>query len=230
MRKAIILCSGGLDSVVTAHYVKKKLKYKKMTILFFDYGQRSLSAEKKYSKICARNLGAEFVKIKVRGLEKISASLINSTKKAKKISTRELKDTSEESKKWYVPCRNIIFASYAMALADSFYKKEKIRGDIIFGFKCEGKESYPDATEDFVHEINKVARTSSESSPQIIAPLIKLDKEEVIKIGSQLKVDFSETFSCYVGTRIHCGTCLACKLRQQGFYWAGVEDNTKYCG
>ena len=59
--KAIIICSGGLDSVVTGFYAKYKLKYEELKIIFFDYGQRSLLEERKFSKICAKNLDAEFI-------------------------------------------------------------------------------------------------------------------------------------------------------------------------
>ena len=63
---------------------------------------------------------------------------------------------------------------------------------------------------------------------KIIAPLIKKDKEEVVLLGKKLGVKFKETFSCYVGKGKHCGVCLACRLRQEGFYWANVRDPTKY--
>src|SRR3989344_8912856 len=100
MKNAIILCSGGLDSVVTAYYVKKKLNYKKLIILFFDYSQRTLKQEKKYSKLCSQDLNAEFEEIKLKWLGKISNSLLNKKNKLNKIAKKQLKNTKKESDKF----------------------------------------------------------------------------------------------------------------------------------
>jgi len=230
MKNAIILCSGGLDSVVTSYYVKKKLKYEKIKILFFDYNQRTLEQERKASKFCSSKLNAEFIEIKLDWLGKISTSLINSDKKAKKISKDDLKDTKEESNKYYVPFRNGIFLSYAISLADSLFFKDKEVWDIFVGFKNEGKEAFPDTTPEFVEKANKL-REVSQVKGEIVAPLIEKDKEDIINLGKELNIDLSKTYSCYIGVKgnmKHCGTCLACCLRKEGFYWAGVKDETEY--
>jgi 7-cyano-7-deazaguanine synthase len=229
MRKAIILCSGGLDSVTTAYYVKNKLNYKKITILFFDYGQRSVNQERKCSKLCAKKLRAEFKEIKLKWLGEISNSLINTKGKIKNLNKKDLKNTSEESKKYYVPCRNTIFLTYALALAETDYVKSKIASDIFVGFKCEGNESYPDTTEEFVDEMNRLSKTGCSHKFEIKAPLIKKDKEDIILLGKKLGVDFKHTFSCYAPKNgKQCGYCLACKLRKAGFYWAGIRDESDY--
>jgi len=233
MKNAIILCSGGLDSVTTAHLAKKKLGYKNIIILFFDYGQRSLKIERKLSKTCARDIGAVFEEVKLDWLEKISGSLIN---KKQGLSKREyvlnpsLKNTQKESKKFYVPCRNTLFISYALALAESLYIKNKKIYDIVLGFKCEGKDSYPDTTPEFLKEMNRLSKISCSKSFSIIAPLIKMDKEDIVMLGKSLGVNFKKTFSCYTNNKIHCGKCLACRLRKAGFYWANIKDPTRYIG
>ena len=228
-KSAIILCSGGLDSVVTAFYVNKQLEYQKITILFFNYGQKSLEQERKCSSLCANHIGAEFIEIKLDWLDKISNSLINKDGKVKKLNRKDLKDTCKESQKFYVPCRNTLFLTYALALADSNYRKNKEDCDIFVGFKCEGKENYPDTTIVFVKTMNNLSSVSCEGKFQIRAPLIKKDKEDVIKLGEKLEVNFKDTFSCYVPiNNHHCGYCLACKLRQEGFYWANLKDPTVY--
>lgn len=228
MKKAIVLCSGGLDSVVTAHYVKKRLKYKKIIILFFDYGQKALEQERKMSKICAVDLQGGFKEVKLKELGDLSNSLINKTRELKKLSRRDLKDTRKESEKWYVPCRNLIFLSYALALTETEFSKSGEIYDIFVGFKNDGKESFPDATSTFVKKINSLSREICKRSFKIFVPLIKKDKEEIILLGKELNVDFTKTFSCYVGKEKHCGVCLACKLRQEGFYWANAKDPTNY--
>ena len=231
MKQAIILCSGGMDSVVTSNYVRKKLKnkYGRIIVLFFDYGQRTLLWERKASKKCALDIHAEFKEIKLNELKKISTSLINSNKKARKVSRNELKDTKEESLKYYVPARNTMFLIYALAIAESDFVKFKRKSDIFVGFKNEGRESYPDTTQKFVNQINKLQKQAVIGTFKIIAPLIKKDKEDIVKLGEKLNVRLENTYSCYVGSKdAHCGYCLSCRLRQEGFYWSGIKDKTKY--
>jgi 7-cyano-7-deazaguanine synthase len=245
MRNAIILCSGGLDSVTCAYYVrnavergisehpknpakkqrgffdvKNNLRYRKIFILFFNYGQKSLASERRASKKCAKKLNARFREIKLGWLGKISNSMIN--KKGKINEVKNLKDTKKESDKFYVPCRNTVFIASAMSFAESLGG-----GDIFLGFKNEGKEPFPDSTAKFVGEMNKLAKISTKSKIKIIAPLIKMDKEDIILLGKNLGIDFKDTHSCYAGN-LACGKCLACKLRKSGFYWANIDDETEY--
>jgi 7-cyano-7-deazaguanine synthase len=226
MKKAIVLCSGGIDSVTMAYYVKINLKYSRIKILFFDYGQRSLKKEEILSRRCSDNLNADFIKIKLKWLGNISGSLINKYEKLKKY--RCLSNTKKEGGKFYVPCRNTIFLTYALALAESEYIKNKSINDIFIGFKCEGKESYPDTTKGFVKEINKISKISCNYPFIINAPLINKDKEDIIILGNKLGVYYKDTYSCYVSDKRHCGICLACRLRKAGFYWSGIKDPTKY--
>lgn len=230
MENAIILCSGGLDSVVTAYYAQKKLGYKKIILLFFNYGQRTLNEERIASKKCAERLRAEFHEAKLEELGNISGSLINNNKKPRKIKRKELKNTRRESEKYYVPFRNAVFLSHAIAFSDALKLKNKESYDIFVGFKCEGKEAYPDTTQEFVNAMNKLIKFSSNANGKIIAPLIKKDKEDIVLLGKKLGVNLEDTFSCYAGSKNgkHCGTCLSCRLRREGFYWANVKDDTSY--
>ena len=113
-----------------------------------------------------------------------------------------------------------------IAEAESIKKKGKV--DIFVGFKCEGKEGYPDASKKFVKKMNELSSVGCSKKIKIISPLIKKDKEDIISLGERLGVNFKNTFTCYIGKRKHCGYCLACKLRQAGFYWAHLHDPTKY--
>ena len=226
MKNAIVLCSGGIDSVVTANYVKKNLKYDKITLLFFDYGQRGLVPERKYSKKCSKDLRAEFYDINLDFLSKLSESIINvKSKKFNKISRSDLKNSKVEGNKYYVPYRNSIFLVSAMALAEKLFEDGK--GDIFVGFQSEGVEAYPDTTQEFVNSINDLAK-KGKFNGKIFSPLIKMDKNEIVKIGEKLKVDFRDTFSCYTSNLVQCGVCLSCRLRQEAFYWANILDPSKY--
>jgi len=226
MKNAIIICSGGLDSVVTAHYAKKKLNYDNLIILFFNYNQKPLLSERDCAVKCSKELKAKFIEIKLPELAKLSSSLINIKGKSKKLSIKDLKDTKEQSRKFYVPFRNGLFTSYALALADSLFIKEKKSFNIFLGFKCEGNNPFPDTTLEFVNEMNKIAK-STESKPEIKAPLINKDKEDIVNLAVKLGVNIKDTHSCYINNK-HCGVCLACTLRKAGFYWANQKDRTKY--
>jgi 7-cyano-7-deazaguanine synthase len=232
IKNAIILCSGGLDSATTAHYAKKKLDYNKMIVLFFDYEQRTLSQERSSAKKIARELGSEFIEISVPELANISTSLINKRGKANKITREDLKDSKEESLKYYVPCRNIIFLTYALALAESLEINNKNEiWDILTGFKCEGAEAYPDTTKKFVRKMNSLKNAATSIKGKIISPIINLDKEDIVVLANKLGLKAEDTYSCYIGVenkKEHCGTCLACRLRQEAFYWANIADKTRY--
>ena len=228
MRKAIILCSGGLDSVTTAYHVKNSLSYNSLMILFFNYNQKSIKRERELSRKTASKLKAKFMEIKLPELSNISNSLINKKGKVAKLSLNDLKDTKSESSKWYVPQRNLTFITYALAMADSLFIKNKEKSDVFLGFKCEGSDSYPDTTKEFLSAVNTLSKVSSVSQAKIIAPLIDKDKEDIILLGKKLGINFKDTFSCYTGKNTHCGQCLACRLRQEGFYWANIRDPTEY--
>ncbi|MEK6914103.1 MAG: 7-cyano-7-deazaguanine synthase [Nanoarchaeota archaeon] len=218
MRKAVILCSGGLDSVVMANYIRNKLIYNKLIILFFDYNQNSLNSERRSSKKTAKEIKADFLEIKINLIDN---SNLTNKKKINKINIKDLKNSYNESRKFYVSNRNGIFLSYAISLAD------KLKGaDIFVGFNSEGNEAYPDANIKFIKEMNNLMKLL-DIKGHIKSPFINKDKDEIVKLGKKLNVNINETFSCYVSNK-HCGVCLACRLRQEAFYWANIKDNTKY--
>lgn len=229
MRKnAIVLCSGGLDSVTTAFYVKKILRYPTIEILFFNYKQRNLLKERAASKYCAKILKANWQEIALPFLTKFSNSLLHKSSVPSKLDRCSLNNTKKESEKWYVPMRNLIFLSAALSYADFLYSKDKKKSDIFVGFKCEGKESYPDTTPLFIKEINSLSKISTSAKSRVIAPLIRKDKEDIVILAKKLNVPIEKTWSCYLSYRKQCGTCLACLLRKEGFYWANQKDDTLY--
>jgi len=151
MKPAIVLCSGGLDSVAAAFVARKKLKYRDIIILFFNYGQLSLNQERKASRFCAKSINSEFVEVKIPELKKLAlAPLVQKRAMPKETS---LKNTKAESKHWYLPWRNLVFLSYAMSYAEAQYIKNAQVCDIIVGFKSEGNEPYPDASSKFIRQL-----------------------------------------------------------------------------
>ena len=221
----MVLCSGGLDSVVVAYSIKNK--YRKLKLLFFDYGQRALKEEEKCVREISKKLNSDFEKIKLPWLGKISTAMLNREGEFKSTIEKDL-EKKEDLLTWWVPCRNSIFLINALAFAESEFLKNKERYDIIIGLKNEGEVHFKDTTERFIKKINNLVKdATNDGDYEIIAPLIKLDKPEVIKLGEKLKIPFELTYSCYIENG-HCGKCLNCMLRKKGFYWAGVKDPTKY--
>lgn len=224
---AILLVSGGVDSVTMAYYVKKMLGYRHLLFLFFDYGQKAKEQEEYFSRKQARKLHAQFIKITLPFLKKISiSSLLHGPFRG---SSRKSLHKKKEIQTWYVPARNTLFISYALAAAESFFLRG-IKYDIFLGFKNEGRLHYPDTTKDYVSMFNALKKQAILGDPFIKAPLLPYDKEEVILLGQKLGVNYRETYSCYQGARgrMHCGLCMSCRLRQEGFYWANLQDPTPY--
>ncbi len=229
--QAILLASGGLDSFVTAHYIKKKLG-KDVKILFFNYGQQCLKEELFCLRKLAKQLKAKLKIIKLKWLGDISTSLINKGKGGK-----------EEIINWYVPCRNSIFILSALAHAESEFLSKNKKSDIYVGIKYEGDLSFNDTTPEFIKKINELAKKAVQKGEyKIKAPFIKKDKEDIIEIGRKLGVNFLDTYSCYIGKGfknikrkgkskkipLHCGKCAGCLARKKGFKFSEIKDNSLY--
>ena len=246
VKSAIILVSGGLDSVTTAYYVKKKLKYERLLFLFFDYGQRTLKEEEYCCKETAQLLKAGFKKIDLRWLGGISTAMLNSDDEMPEINEKEMGNVEEGNKEilnYWVPCRNAVFLIAAIAHAESCVLQKKEKPDIFIGLKCEGRIPMKDTTPAFVLAMNTLAEEAThDGGYKIIAPLIDKDKDEIVKMGKELNVPFELTYSCYAGSGrrglirgplgtlipVHCGKCENCVQRKKGFYWAGVADVSVY--
>jgi len=236
MGNAIILCSGGFDSVVTAY--KAKQTNKKLILLFFDYSQRPLQEELACVKKTAKDLQAKLKIIKLPWLGELSTSIINNERDFKPTTDNDLKETKKTQKdiqNWWVPARNTVFLTAALALVESIYLKTKEKYDIYIGLKDEGQLHFKDTTPEFVKQMNELQKHATDKGDfKILAPFLDKDKDELTKIGLELNVPFQDTYSCYINNGfkedipIHCGKCLNCVLRKKAFYWAGKPDPSIY--
>jgi len=232
MANAIILCSGGLDSVVLAHYLKKIKDIKNLKLIFLDYNQKSLNEELFCVKKAAEELNADLKIIDVKWLGKISTSLIN-----KNIDENEIKKINEEEAliSWYVPCRNSLFLLIGLAVAESEFISKKEKYDIYLGIKYEGELQFKDTTPEFLEQMNKTAEfCTQDGNYKFIAPFLNKDKEELVELAKKLNIDLKNTYSCYIGKGfeneipVHCGICGGCKSRKKGFRFSDVEDISIY--
>jgi 7-cyano-7-deazaguanine synthase len=220
--KAIVLCSGGLDST-TCLAVAKHDGFNPIA-LSFDYGQRH-KAELLAAKRVASHLGAERHIINHLSLNDMGGSALTDANIA--VPDHQASDTIPVT---YVPARNTIFLSIALGWA------ETLDCDAIYiGVSHVDYSGYPDCRPEFIEAFTKMAAIANkrgvEGRPiQIVAPLLELSKAQTIQLGQQLGVDYSLTVTCYQADNdgSACGRCDACVLRSEGFQAAGLSDPTRY--
>lgn len=223
-KKAVCLISGGLDSCVCA-YIAKKENYE-IYGLTFNYAQRHKKEINCSKKIC------ELLNVKKHiifdlELDKFGGSSLVD-KKILPEKNHKINEIGKIIPSTYVPARNTIFLSIALAYA------ETINADAIFiGINSIDFSGYPDCRPEYIKAFQKMADLSTKQCVEgkkivIKIPLIKMDKAEIIKKGLELKVPFNHTWSCYYGKDKACGKCDSCLLRLKGFNEAGVKDPIPY--
>lgn len=205
MKRAVILLSGGIDSVTTAYYAKNK-GYA-LTALIFDYNQKHRKEISYAKKIAKLNKIDYFV-------EKIDLSWVKSSLTNKKIKVplkRSLKSKLIPST--YVAARNIIFLSYAFSLAESIGAKK-----IFIGAHTQDYSGYPDCRPKFLSSFQRAVNCGmKDKNIKLIAPLVNKNKKAIIKLGLKLGVPFVHTWSCYAGGRYPCRRCDSCRFRIRAF-------------
>ena len=219
--KAIILISGGLDSSVTLA-IAKDLGFDCYG-LSFDYKQRHIS-ELNAAKNIARAIGVTEHKIINIDLTQIGGSALTDNKIAVPI------EPSDGIPITYVPARNTLFLSYAIAWAEIINAC-----NIFIGVNIVDYSGYPDCRLEYIKAFEKLASLATKAGTEgikfnIHTPLIKLNKAEIIKKGISLNTDFSLTVSCYQADKEGraCGVCDSCRFRRDGFTNANVSDPTIY--
>ena len=203
MTKSIVLLSGGLDSAVSLATVHAEGN--KILSLFFDYGQKSLEVEKKASKNLANFYKTEFKIIKLDWLKEITNSpLVNIKTSVPDADTYNMEDDAVSKNLW-IPNRNGLFVNIAGCYADSFGYDE-----IVIGANNEEAKSFKDNSQDFVNAVTNSLKFSADKNINVISPLIKMNKSDIILLGKKLNLPFSLIRSCYNNTEYHCGKCESC--------------------
>lgn len=223
-KKAICLLSGGLDSCVTT-FIAKDQGYD-IYALSFRYGQRH-AKELSCAKKIAQSVGAKEHIIFDVDLNTFGGSALLSSS-SQKISNHAPEEIGKTIPSTYVPARNTVFLSLALAYA------EAIDADAIFiGANAVDYSGYPDCRPEYIAAFQKLAALATKKGVQgktvrIVAPLLKLSKTEIVKTGVKLQVPFEKTWSCYRGDIKACGKCDSCLLRLKGFQEANVKDPIHY--
>jgi 7-cyano-7-deazaguanine synthase len=220
-KKAIILLSGGLDSITVLALAQQQGF--DCYALSFDYGQRH-NAELIAASEIAKAYQVKDHKIVKLGLGSIGGSALTDEK-------IQVPDKLEAGiPVTYVPARNTIFLAFALGWAEVL----KIR-DIFIGVNAVDYSGYPDCRPEFINAFQQLADLATKAGVEgehftIHTPLISLSKAEIIKLGANLGVDYAPTVSCYSADEQGraCRICDACRLRSLGFTEAKSQDPTRY--
>ena len=222
-QKAVILLSGGIDSATTAAIALSRGF--ELHALIFSYGQRhriEIESAKKLASFFS--IGSHAIIELPSGI--FRSALTNSGSEIPKNRTSgdiQIPDT-------YVPARNIIFLSYALAFAESIGARH-----IFIGANAIDYSGYPDCRPEFFRAFQEMADRGTKAGVSgrgfiIETPIIDMSKAEIIQKGISLGVDYSLTHSCYDPgpDGLACGACDSCMIRKKGFIGAGVPDPTRY--
>jgi 7-cyano-7-deazaguanine synthase len=225
MKRAVILLSGGLDSATTLAIAKHE-GYE-IFALSFEYGQRH-RVEIDSAKQIVQRLGVREHRIAKIDLRVFGGSALTDTIEVPK--RRSDSEIAGQIPVTYVPARNTIFLSYALAWAETIEAR-----DIFIGVNARDYSGYPDCRPEFIKQFERLANVGTKAGIsgerfRIHTPLIAMNKPGIIRKGEELGVDFSMTHSCYDpepdGTA--CGECDSCRLRRRGFQDAGINDPLRY--
>jgi 7-cyano-7-deazaguanine synthase len=224
MKRAVVLLSGGLDSATTlAVSIRDGFE---AHALSFEYGQRH-EIEVLAAKRVAASLGVREHRIAQIDLRVFGGSALTDEITVPK--ERDQKDASGIPIT-YVPARNTIFLSYALAWCEVLGA-----ADIFIGANAVDYSGYPDCRPEFISAFAALANVATKAGVegarfQIHAPLLTMSKAQIIETGTKLGVDFKLTHSCYDPERdgLACGQCDSCRIRLAGFHEAGRKDPIPY--
>lgn len=221
--RAIVLLSGGLDSATVLALASQDFDCHAIS---FNYAQRSLSeinAAKQLVKLCA--VSHQVIQIDAGVMQ--GSALTDENIAVPETASEQL---AEGIPVTYVPARNTLFLSHALAVAEVMFSQ-----DIFIGVNAVDYSGYPDCRPEFIRAYETMANLATKAGVEgnkltIHAPLIDKSKAEIISTGNSLGVDYALTVSCYQANAQGeaCGLCDSCQLRRKGFEDVGILDPTRY--
>ena len=220
--KAVILLSGGLDSS-TVLYQASSDGYECYAISF-DYQQRH-RRELEAAKAIARGVGVADHQLVTFDLRQWGGSALTDDID---LPQRSISEMAQNIPVTYVPARNTIFLSFALAYAETLGVER-----IYIGVNALDYSGYPDCRPYYIQAMQSVFRLGTKQGREgqaitIVAPLINLKKTEIIQMGNELGVPWEKTWSCYAGGDRACGVCDSCRLRLAAFAELGLQDPLPY--
>ncbi|NKB60826.1 MAG: 7-cyano-7-deazaguanine synthase QueC [Gammaproteobacteria bacterium] len=215
-KQALVICSGGLDSVTTAKWAQ--LQGYDITLLYFLYGCRAEKREMESVRQVAEVLGCDYRFEELNWLKKVGGSSLTD----ETISVTENETGAEFAHEW-VPARNLIMTSLAAGLCDRYGYDT-----LVLGLNLEESGAYPDNTVEFYQTLDHVLNIGTTSRPRLLSPLANLVKHEIIKDALEMDAPIHLSWSCYHGNEKHCGQCGPCYMRRSAFHIFDTEDSVEY--
>jgi 7-cyano-7-deazaguanine synthase len=217
MEKAIVLLSGGMDSLVCVG--EALASQSELYLLHMNYGQKTSEREKKSFKDIAN-----FYHVPDKNLKVIDMTFLRqiggSSLTDENISVKNFQGDSLHIPDSYVPFRNSIILSLAVSWAEVVGAKA-----LYIGANHEDSPGYPDCRPSYYSTFNELIKEGSKAKDiRIVTPVIHLKKKEIVNRGIELKVPFNLSWSCYKNSELPCGVCDSCVIRSRGFSEAGVSD------
>lgn len=214
-RRAVVLLSGGLDSATCLYWaLDRGLRPEALAV---RYGQRH-GRELRSAERLARAAGVPLTVAELRLPWLGSSSLIDESRALPELPLRRIGRGGVPST--YVPGRNAVFLALAASLADA-------RGadSLVIGANALDFSGYPDCRPPFIRSFSRAVRLGTRLGRlTVLAPLLRMDKEAIVRLALRLGVPLERTWSCYRGGARPCGRCDSCKLRASGFSRAGARD------
>ena len=217
MKKAVVLLSGGLDSVVLLHSCRQD--YDEVMALSFDYASKHNAKELACARWQTQHLGVLHEVVDITSLSRLWKSDLL-------LSGGDIPEgayASDNLKQTIVPFRNGVMLALATAVAESWGAQE-----ILLAAHAGDHVLYPDCRPEFVAAMGQAIEFGTQEGIVLKASLVHHHKSDIVALGEQEGVDFSQTWSCYKGGERHCGRCSTCQERREAFVLAGVEDVTSY--
>ena len=223
MKKAISVFSGGLDCCVATSAFAKDCQIHAIT---FNYGQKAFQRELQASKEICNKMNWTHEVIDLPWLAEISNSSLNTDEDIPELKEEDLDDlnkSQESASNVWVPARNTVFTSIALSYAES------IGADaIIVGWNGEEGATFPDNSKEYMEKFNELIDVGSPEKIKIEAPLIDLNKEEIVTLGLEFGAPMELSYSCYKGEEKQCGVCESCMRRKRAFKNLGIKDKSEY--
>ena len=215
MKKSLIIVSGGMDSITLLYQKKDEIGM----AITFDYGSNHNMREIEMAKLNCHHLGIKHIVISLDFIKQyFSSSLL-----AGADAIPEGHYTAENMKSTVVPFRNGIMLSIAAGIAQS-----NGLNHILIANHNGDHAIYPDCREGFISAINCAIINGTDGVIGIEAPYTSISKTDIAKIGKDIGIDYSKTYSCYKGSEKHCGKCGTCIERKEALRDAGIIDPTEY--
>ncbi len=224
---AIVLLSGGMDSCVTAAEAVRRHGRDRVGLLHASYGQRTEAREARAFAEIAKFYGIEAkLAVNLGYFRAIGGSALTDAKIAVPENELDSPQTGESAiPVTYVPFRNAHFLSVAVSWAEASGAEA-----VYIGAVAEDSSGYPDCRPEYYEAFQELIRrgTRPETKIEIVTPVIRLKKKQIIRRGMELGAPLQLTWSCYQGEELACGTCDSCLLRLRAFAEAGIPDPIAY--